>query len=198
MEVALERTVRAAHQEQGAPAVVVQVGVSHRRAPHDGSLVQQRSVALHGVLHLLEEVRHLTQAVGVDDVKFSDGAGDVAVMRCPVERLVGPAVREDTVLQIESGLERDRPREVRLESEHLEVEHQPHVVLPAVGDARWCLRHLPLLAAVVLRLDQPDPALQLADVRGVLVQGLAVDNSQLPLQIGQPARDKVEQAPVGP
>ena len=194
MQVALQRAVRVAHEQERAAPVVVQVGVAHRGTPDDGGLVEQRRLALHRVLHLLQEVRHLPQAIRVDDVELHDGGGDVAVVRRRVEGLAGAAVGEGVVLQVEAGLEGDDPGQVRLQGEHLQVEHQPHVVFPAVRDSRRGLRHLPLLAARVLRLHQLDAPLQLADVGGVLIQRLPVQRPQLPLQVVQLHQYPVEQA----
>ena len=113
-----------------------------------------------------------------------------------MERLAGAAVGEGVVLQVETRLEGDDPGHIRLQGEHLQIEHQLHVVFPAVRDARRRLGHPPLLAARVLRLHQLDAPLQLADVGGVLVQRLTVQRPQLPLQVVQFDQHPVEQTLV--
>src|SRR5690606_4005246 len=57
VQPSLKRPVAAPEKDERAATVVVQVGVTHRRAPHHDGLVEQAGVAVHGVLHTLHEVR---------------------------------------------------------------------------------------------------------------------------------------------
>ena len=147
VQVPFQQPVGSAHQDQRAAAMVVQVGVGHRRAPHDHGLVQKAGVTLHAALQLLEEVRQLAHAVLADLVELEDRFLARAVVRRGVEGAVGAALGEDAVVGVAAGLEGDDPRHVGLEGEHLQVEHEAHVLGERVRNACGCLRQLALLAA---------------------------------------------------
>src|ERR1051325_6846941 len=99
-----------------------------------------------------------------------------------MEALVRAALREGAAPGIAAGLEGEDASHVGLEGEHLEVEHQLHVLLERIGHADRRFGQLALGAARVTGFDELDAPLELADVLEVLVEPLLVGRSELALE----------------
>src|SRR5438067_1210171 len=114
---------------------------------------------VHPRLRLVEEVRGLADSELANLVELENPLFAVAVVRRGMERLLRLALREDAVLRVAARLERHDTGHVGLQREHLDVEHQPHVLGERVGDAGRRLGQLARLAARVARFDRLNAAL---------------------------------------
>jgi hypothetical protein len=128
MHPAWNRAARTPGDEERHPLVIVQVRVAHRRAVDDRRAVEQRAVVVRRVFQLLEKLRKPPDVVGVDLREVEDAILAAAVVRRVVERAAEPALGVGAVGVVAPELEREHPRDIRLEREHLEIEHQPHVL----------------------------------------------------------------------
>ena len=197
MPLSLQLSAHAAHQEQRAAGMVVDVGVGHRRSVHDQRLVEQVPVSVVRVLQLLQEVRKRGDVVAVDLGKVEDAFLAPSVVAGRVEGGRGTAFREDPWRRVPAELEREDPGRIGCEGEQLQVEHHLHVLAEVVRHAHGGLGQLPLLTGGVLLLDAADALLQLADVVDVLADAMLVGGPQFPLQAGDLAQHPVEDAAVG-
>ena len=94
-------------------------------------------------------------AVPADRVEVQDPLLVVPVVRGGVERTAGAALREDAVLRVAAGLERDDARHVGLQRQHLEIEQKLHVLGERVGHAA---RRVGQLARLARRRCAPRPS----------------------------------------
>ena len=92
-------------------------------------------------------------------------------------------------------LERDDARQIGLERQHLQVEHQLHVVFPRFGHARRPVEIRERRLAVLL-LRFLDPALDFAHGIEVLAHLQAIAGAELRLQPGHVLHHPVEDAGV--
>ena len=100
-----------------------------------------------------------------------------------------PLSGNDAVLRVAAGLERDDARHVGLQREHLQVEHQLHVLGERVGHAGRRVGQRARFAAAVVRFDRLDAALDLAHVVQVAVEARLVADAEFLLHIGDFVRD---------
>ena len=139
----------------------------------------------------------MLDVVLVDHVELHDRRLAAAVVRRRVEALVRAALRERAARGVAARLERDHARHVRLQREHLKVEHQLHVLVERIGHADRRLGQLARLAATSCALRPPGCG---ARSRGCpstyLSRRCAVRRPELALQLRHLARDPVEDALV--
>ena len=86
-------------------------------------------------LSLSRKYGSMLDVVAVDQVEVEDAGFASTVVRRRVESLVRSALRIRAARRIAARLERDDARHVGLEREHLEVEHQLHVLLERIRNA---------------------------------------------------------------
>ena len=186
MPAALQLPGRAAREDDRQRAEVVLVAVAQRAAVEDQRVIEQRAVAVRRRLQLLEEVGELRHVVGVQLRELIHVAAVVRVMRQVVERIADARLREDGVAELAREHQRRDARDLRLEREHLQVEHQLQVLLErrparrpahrAASDRRGTL----LLGAL-------NPPLDLAHLVEILRQPATVAGRQILLQRRAPA-----------
>ena len=92
-------------------------------------------------------------------------------------------------------LERDHAREVRLQREHLQIEHQLDVLLPDLGHA-WRAIDSRYRRLGVLTFRALDAPLDLPDRVEILIDLRPIAGAELPLQAGHVGHDPVEDAGV--
>jgi hypothetical protein len=177
--------------------MVVHVAIGHRRSIHNRRLVQQRLLAVHRALELVEEdTAASTHVVLVDLGKFLHPR-----FRCC--RGATPGGSPSTPLSGYTREEASRP----ILNEKTRVMSALQAPAPAGRTSASRVRRtnrgrppgarqLARFAARIARLDALDAAFDLADVVEVLVQALAVGGTELSLQLRQHLRgDPVEDAP---
>ena len=134
----LESDVPAALEARASPAghhdrqvrVIVDVGIAHAAAQQIERVVEQRAVAIGRRLQLLDQIREQRHVVRVDLGELDQLLGIVHVVRHRMMRLGHADVRVGPRAGLARQLERDDARDVGLERQHLQVEHQPDVVFP--------------------------------------------------------------------
>ena len=157
-------------------------------------MVEEVAVAVRGRPQLRHVLREELRVVAVDLRHVRHQLRQVVVVRQRMVRLRHPDLRVGARALLLADHERDHPRQVGLEGEELQVEHQLQVVLE---DRRRALR-LPQLRQlqVVLLLRPLDPPLDVAHRLGVLVELHLVVHAEFALQVGELAGHRVEQALV--
>ena len=80
-----------AHQDVGDVVVQVLVGVAHVGAVENQSVIQQRAVAVLGLLHLIGQVGQAGHVVAVDLSVVGDALGILGVVGSAVETAGGTA-----------------------------------------------------------------------------------------------------------
>ena len=181
-----DRAAGAAGHEERHPLVVVQVGVAHRRSVDQQRAVEQRAVAVRRVLQLLQQVRHQADVIRVQRREVEDLLLLAAVVRRVVEGALEAALRIAAVRRVATQLEREDPRDVGRECQHLQIEHQLDVLAERVGHADRRRRQLAQLAAAVARLDDLDPPLDLAHVIEIVGEPRSIGRSQRLLPAARP------------
>ena len=183
-------------EHERAAAMVVHVRVGHRRAPDDHRLVEQALVAVHGVLHLVEEVRHLADAVLADLVELERSRASLlpwcdAGWNGWFDPLSGktrfcasrPVLNEMTRVMSVSSASTCTSNSSFMCSEN------------ESGTPAGASRQLARLAAGVARLDHADAALDLAHVVEVAIHaGRGRPRRACRLKLGDLGLDPVEDA----
>ncbi len=118
----------AAGDEDRQVLVVVEARVAHAAAVENQRVVEQRAVAVRSVAHPLEEVREQRHMELVDLRELQDLLWIVAVVADRVVRVCDADLRIRAVALLTRELEGSDPRDVRLEGENLQVEHQLRVI----------------------------------------------------------------------
>ena len=196
VDAALDRAVGPPGHEERHPLVVVQVRVAHRRAVDQQRPVEQRAVAVRGVLQRFEQIRHQPDVIRVQHREVANLVFLAAVMRRVVKRPFEAALGIDAVRRITTELEREHARDVGREGEHLQIEHQLDVLAERVGHARRRRRQLAQLAAEIARLDDLDAPFDLAHVIQVLGQPRSIGRPQRLLQPPDRRQQPVEDAAI--
>ena len=176
--------------------MVVNVAVGHRRAVHDRRVVEHRAVAFLRLFELLQEVRQHRHVIAVDLIELENRRLASTMVRRGVEALVRARLRERAARGVATGLEREHARHVRLERQHLNVEHQLHVLFERIGHTGRCFRQQALVAAGILRFDLLDATLELTHVLEVLVHATTVSGAEFALERRHLTDHPVENAAV--
>src|SRR5207248_6272723 len=108
--------------------------------------------------------------------------------------LVRAALREDAVLRVAPGLERDDARHVALKRQHLKIEEQLHVLGERIRYAGGRCRHLARLAASVVRLDRLNPPFDLPNVAQVPIEPGPIAGAELTPHLRDLGRNPIEDA----
>ena len=187
----LELRAAAARDHDRQVRVIVDVGVAHAAAQQVQRVIQQRAVAVGRRRQLLDQVGEQRHVVGVDLRQLDELLRVVDVMRHGMVRLGDADVGIGAGAGLARQLEGDDARGVGLERQHLEVEHQPDVILPDRGHAG---RPRQIGQARRVGLLRPlDPAFHLAHRVQVLPDPVLIAGSQLaaqPRQVGgHPVQD---------
>ena len=148
------------------------------------ALVEQRRVAvLRCDCSFSRKYGSRLDVIPVDLAELGDVRRLVAVMRRRVEALGDAALRIDAARRVAAHLEREHARDVGLERERLQVEHQLDVLVERVGHAGRRAGQLARLAAHVARLDLLDAPLDLADVLEIALHPLPIARVEPPIEI---------------
>src|SRR6185503_1412881 len=174
---ALEAPARVAGEQHRQIQMVVHVAVAHAAAVDEQRVLEQVAVAVGRVLQPLQELGEQAHVVRVDLRFLLHLLRVVVVVRDRVMTVGDADLRVAQPRQLAAHHERRHAREVALERERLELEHQVHVLLERLGDAARRRRRLqPALRALILGLH--DSPLDLADVGEILVEPRAIAAAQ--------------------
>ena len=132
--------------------------------------------------------------IAVDLRELGDAGRLVAVMRRRVEALRHAALWIDAARSVATHLEREHPRDIGLERQGLQVEHELHMLVERVGHARRRPGQFAGLAGTVAGLDPLNTPLDLAHVLEILRHALTVARVERAIQVGHLARHVVEHA----
>ena len=144
-------------------------------------MVEQRAVAVLGRVEAPEVVRELLRVVGVHADQLLHLLLVAAVVRQRVVGVRDVDLRIRPVARLVRHHEGDDPGQVGLPGQHLQVEHQPGVLAEGAGNAGRLL-HRHRQVGQSLPLGHPDPALDVADGLGVLVELGPVARAERPAQ----------------
>ena len=98
-------------------------------------MVEQRAVAVRRGGHAVEQIRELRHLIGVDLRDFDDLFRLLLVVRDRMVRIGHADLRERHAAELAAQHERNDARQVRLVRQHLQVAHQLHMIVEAVGHA---------------------------------------------------------------
>src|SRR5688572_2496963 len=115
--------------------VIVEAGIPHSASIQVHRMVEQRPVAVWRGLHLLEELREQGDMERIDLGDLLDLFGIIAVMARRMVRIWHADLWIRAVAQLARELERDDARNVCLERENLQIEHELRVVGKRRGNA---------------------------------------------------------------
>ena len=124
MLAALDLSVRMAQQSRRQRIVVVLVAVAHVAAEEDRGVIQHRAVAFLRLDSFLMKSANISRVVLLNLHQLVHLLRIVPVMRQRMERLGDAQVRVGAHARFVIHRERDDARDVRLEREGHEVEHQ--------------------------------------------------------------------------
>jgi len=99
---ALHFSAGSAGHEDRKRGVIVQVAVAHGAAVQNQGMIQQRSVAVLNVLHLVQQVGNQADVIGVDLGQLFEFLGIVLVMRSGVERIGHANLGERAIMKLET------------------------------------------------------------------------------------------------
>ena len=182
-------------QQDGEVLDVVQVAVAHAAPVEQHQLIEQRGVPVRRRLQSAQVVRQQLRVIGAHARQLRQALRVVLVVRQGVVRVRHADLRIGLRGELRRHEEGDDARQVGLVSQHLQVEHQLHVVLERRRDAgRGPLHHRQL--AVGIGLDALDAALHVAH-RGQVVGELRAVRRPEPLaEAGHLRRHGVQDAPI--
>ena len=138
---ALQRARPAAEHQDRQIGRCVRVAVGHPVAIQQHHVIEQRAVAVGRRRELFHVVREQRRVVGVDLGEVRELDLIVVVVRGRVMRLVDADLREGAPADLPPQHQRDHARQVALIGEHLQVEHQLHVIGERRRDARRLVDH---------------------------------------------------------
>ena len=164
----LELPAELTRQQTRQIEMPVQIAITHSAAIEDQALIQERALAFRRRLQLLQEVAQQLNVVGVDFGFFRDQLRVVAVMRCGMMLFRNPDVRVRSRTQLTGHDHGEDPRDIRVEGQSLQVEHQLGVLVKRVGNIGRTFRQLEVLNA--LRLGVLDALLDFANSIEIFVQ----------------------------
>ena len=160
-------------------------------------MVEQRAVAIRRGLELFEQVGEQRNVILVDLGELVDHVLIAAMVRERVMRLGHADFVVASGAALASQLERNHPRHVGLQRQHLQIKHQPGML--GVGD-RHSQRSVHVRSGVVRhsRLGDLDPTLDFADARQVFVHLGAITRPELVLQAGDVGLHAIQEAGLLP
>src|SRR5215831_16515681 len=85
MQTTFERAAGMSGKEYRHTLMVVQVRVAHRRTVKDQTVIEQRAVAVWGLLQLVQEIRNHADVIFVDRRELRDSLLILVVMRSSME-----------------------------------------------------------------------------------------------------------------
>ena len=132
----------------------------------------------------------------IDLIEFQNRRLATAVMRCRMESLVRAALREGAARRVTTGLEGKHAGHVRLECQHLNIEHELHVLRERIGNARRRLGQQPLLTTLVLRFHLLNATLELAHIFEILLHALTIGRAQVALERRHLAHHPIKDAAI--
>src|SRR5262249_15066709 len=128
MTPALDASRAAADEHQRQVVARVPLAVRNAGAVQNRRVIEQRAVAVRRRTQLRQILREQLRVVAVDLRHLRDELGDVVVMRQRVVRLGHADLRIRPRALLLADHERDHPRQVRLERQELQVEHDREVI----------------------------------------------------------------------
>ena len=191
---AVEGAGPAAREQDGQVLGRVPVAVAEAAAVEQRHVVEQRAVAVGRRLEPVQEVREQRRVVGVDAGQLVQLVGVVLVVRRGVVRLGHPDLGIGAAAVLAADHEADDAGQVRLVRQHLQVEHQPRVLVERGGNperGRDVGQRL-----VHLGLGLLDAALDVAHRVEVLAELVAVAGAEVAAQVRHLVGHRVEEAAV--
>src|SRR5258708_6108022 len=156
--------IRAPGQENRHALVIMNIPVAHGAAIQNHRMIQQIAVTIRRILQLLEEIRQQADMVAIELGELRDFSWIFLMMRTRMKRSLHSALRKYACAHIAAHLECGNASRFRHESQDLQIEHQPDMLLVRVGYTEWRGRQGARLAAGVVLFDSLDPALNFANV----------------------------------
>ena len=179
------------HHEGQTPSRV-QMAVRNAAPEEDRHVIEKGPVPV----RRLPELRHVPgeklDVIPVDLRHVGDHLRDLPVVGQGMPRLRDADLRIGAGVLLLSHHERDHPCQVGLESQELQVEHQLQVVLELVRDALGLLHERQF--HVELRLRNLDAPFDVPNGLRVLVDFELVLGPDIPLEVAQLLRDRVQDA----
>lgn len=142
-------------EEQWHPEMVVHAAVAHRAAIENDGMIEKIAIAIRHLTQSADEVLNLIDVERIQFGKLGELLWPVPMVRERMEWCLDTSLGKDTGTDIAPHLKRRYPRQLGRERQHLQVEHQPHVLAPAIrhpNRSSWeisrdgcCIRFLKLL-----------------------------------------------------
>src|SRR5262249_52923732 len=137
--------------------MLVNVGITHRASIEHDRVVEKTSVTVRDALQLLDEVGDLAHVVLVQARELRDFIGILTVMGESMEGSLYTARRINTRTDVAPHLEGGDSCDFRHESQSLQIEHEPDVVIKGIRNADGGFRNVTPLAARIELLDSLNP-----------------------------------------
>ena len=192
MPSTFEFACAAANEHERQVVARMRIAVRDARAIEDRGVIEQRSIT---VLRLPQPLEVLAEELGVVRVDFRhalDQRWVVAMMRERVVRFRHADLRVRPCALLLADHERDDAREVRLERQQLQVEHECQVIFEHGRHALWLVHKRQL--EVVLLFSTLDATFDVANRLGVLLEATLILRSEITAKARQLLVDRVENA----
>src|SRR5688572_3368951 len=193
VSTALQAGGGAARDQDRQILVIMKAGVTHAAAVQIERMIEERAVTVRRVLHALEEVREQRHMECIDLRDRQELLGIVAVMTGGMVRIRDADLDVAPIALLARELERDDARDVGLERQNLQIEHQLRMVGERRGNPHWPVeirRQVArdrLFSALDLTLDR-------ASAVEILIQACAIGNAHPLLEPRDVGNEDIEQA----
>src|SRR5437660_1331439 len=173
--------------------MVVNTGVAQPASVQVHRVIEQRAIAVGSGFQFLEKLREQRNVERIDLRNFEEFFRIVAMMTGGMVRVRDADFRIRTVIELAGQLEGDDPCDVGLKRQDLQIEQELRVVGERRRDTN---RPLQIGYGIFFRprLGALDLALDLANAVEVLVDANAIGYSHAPLEPGDIAVERIEQA----
>ena len=193
MPAALQARRGAARDQDRKVLVIVQAGIAHAASVQVDGVIEERAVAIGSRLHPLEELREQRHVERVDLGDLRHLFRIVAVMARGMVRVGHADLRIRAIALLARELERDDARDIRLERQNLQIEHELRVIGERGGNA-----HRPIQVGhrVIHRrgLGTLDLPLDLANAVEILIDANTIRDAHALLEPRDVSAERIEQA----
>src|SRR5690242_15106186 len=170
--------------------VIMHVGIAHAAAIKVHGMIQQRTGAIRRRLHLSDEIGEQLHMKRIDLGNLGKHFRITAAVRCRVMRIRQADLGIRARAGFASELKRDNARDVALECQYLQIEHQFCVIRISGGNSHRTIQIRQMVAGC-LRLGLLYTALYFADGVQIFADLIAVARAELPLEAGNVCRHPV-------
>ncbi len=195
MTSALDLPRRAACQQDGQVLVRVHIAVAQAASVDEHRVIQQVAIAVRRGPQPVQVVREHLDMMRVDLGELFDLLPVSLMMRDSVMRIGNADRTIRPVAAFPADHDRDHAREVRLERDHLKIEHQLRMILERARNTHGPLHHRQFQRGALL-LRQLDAPLDVANRVHVIAELAAIARAEARLEMRDFLPHRIENAAV--